>query len=433
MANMSNLIFISHANPEDNQVASWFATQLTLAGYNVWCDVHNLGGGDEAFWLTIQEKIKSDAAKVIYILSNASCDLRKHRGLQKELTAADNRAKNDPNFIIPLRVQKLEAEIPIYIEGSIYINADNWADGFNELLERLEKAQIAKQSVELEDVYKWWPELKAESLTLIDRPSKYISNLIKITTLPDELNFFSLERDGNIILGEHLKKFLPKHIAYIIHGDQFGTFAYSPDIASNLASDVELLPTHTFSTNLFLEGENALEIKADDAHRLVVQLLNKAMHRFLAAKGMQQLPQSPIQFLAPNLIPKNKIGRISLIGNMSVPKKRQGTWYKEPFLWHWGCTIACKSDPFWHYVVTPQIVFTKPYTTFDPQTLQYGERLILLKKLNWMNQTWINRLEAFNKWLFDNDSYLTIGRTIIEVEPELMSFELNKSYQVLLS
>jgi hypothetical protein len=37
-----SLLFISHANPEDNAAAAWFATQLALLGYDVWCDVKNM-------------------------------------------------------------------------------------------------------------------------------------------------------------------------------------------------------------------------------------------------------------------------------------------------------------------------------------------------------------------------------------------------------
>jgi len=33
------LLFISHANREDSAAASWFATQLTLSGYDLWCDL----------------------------------------------------------------------------------------------------------------------------------------------------------------------------------------------------------------------------------------------------------------------------------------------------------------------------------------------------------------------------------------------------------
>jgi hypothetical protein len=67
-------VFISHANPEDNPAASWFATQLTLLGYDVWCDLKSTHGGESDFWLKVQKTIENDAAKFVYILSNTSCD-----------------------------------------------------------------------------------------------------------------------------------------------------------------------------------------------------------------------------------------------------------------------------------------------------------------------------------------------------------------------
>ena len=66
-----NLIFISHANPEDNEFASWLGTRLTAAGYEVWADVLTLLGG-ETFWRDIGNTIKKEAAVVIVALSHAS-------------------------------------------------------------------------------------------------------------------------------------------------------------------------------------------------------------------------------------------------------------------------------------------------------------------------------------------------------------------------
>ena len=94
------LLFISHANPQDNAAASWFATQLTLLGYEVWCDLKNTAAGESSFWLKVQKKIENDAAKFIFILSNASRDFEKKPGVYKEVQAADN-TKRD-NFILPL-------------------------------------------------------------------------------------------------------------------------------------------------------------------------------------------------------------------------------------------------------------------------------------------------------------------------------------------
>ena len=50
------VLFISHANPQDNTFAAWLAAQLAIAGYEVWCDVTKLLGG-EAWWSDIDQAI----------------------------------------------------------------------------------------------------------------------------------------------------------------------------------------------------------------------------------------------------------------------------------------------------------------------------------------------------------------------------------------
>ena len=40
-------VFISHANPEDNDFASWLGSRLANAGYDVWTDVLSLVGGND--------------------------------------------------------------------------------------------------------------------------------------------------------------------------------------------------------------------------------------------------------------------------------------------------------------------------------------------------------------------------------------------------
>jgi len=50
---MKDIVFISHANPEDNDFAWWLAAQLMNAGYKVWCDLENLIGGED-FWCELE-------------------------------------------------------------------------------------------------------------------------------------------------------------------------------------------------------------------------------------------------------------------------------------------------------------------------------------------------------------------------------------------
>jgi hypothetical protein len=51
------MLFISHANPEDNEFSRWLALQLANEGYPVWCDLTKLLGGED-FWADIEQAIR---------------------------------------------------------------------------------------------------------------------------------------------------------------------------------------------------------------------------------------------------------------------------------------------------------------------------------------------------------------------------------------
>ena len=46
---MREMVFVSHANPEDNEFARWLALRLAGEGFPVWCDLTELLGGED-FW-----------------------------------------------------------------------------------------------------------------------------------------------------------------------------------------------------------------------------------------------------------------------------------------------------------------------------------------------------------------------------------------------
>ena len=82
---MKDTIFISHATPTDNIFATWLATKLELCGYKVWVDLNDLAPSVD-FWNTIDQTIRNDAVKFIFVMSNASIDPNRD-GVQKELAA----------------------------------------------------------------------------------------------------------------------------------------------------------------------------------------------------------------------------------------------------------------------------------------------------------------------------------------------------------
>lgn len=58
-----DVVFISHATPQDNDFVKWLGARLIGLGYNVWADVFELKGGTP-FWRSIEEAIRGRATKV---------------------------------------------------------------------------------------------------------------------------------------------------------------------------------------------------------------------------------------------------------------------------------------------------------------------------------------------------------------------------------
>lgn len=93
---MRNIVFISHANPEDNGFSLWLSMQLMRHGYDVWCDLIKLPGG-ETFWHEIEQTIRHKSAKFLYVLSKTS---NQKRGPLDELQVALNPAHGTGGVVI---------------------------------------------------------------------------------------------------------------------------------------------------------------------------------------------------------------------------------------------------------------------------------------------------------------------------------------------
>lgn len=100
-----DMLFVSHANPEDNAFARWLTLGLAADGYPVWCDVTKFLGGED-FWKNAETAIRNRTCKFLYVLSKAS---NTKDGPRNELQVAVNvaKAKTLHDFIIPVHIDDL--------------------------------------------------------------------------------------------------------------------------------------------------------------------------------------------------------------------------------------------------------------------------------------------------------------------------------------
>lgn len=156
-----HLVFISHANPEDNQFVRWLGMQLTRHGYQVWSDITKLIGG-ETWWNDIEEAIRNNTAKMLFVLSTAG---NSKPGTRKELHLALNveRQHQLRDFVIPIIVDQELAvsDINIQISNRNAIPfVDGWAGGLARVLQKLDDDDVPRdgEAFAPATVTKWWRE-----------------------------------------------------------------------------------------------------------------------------------------------------------------------------------------------------------------------------------------------------------------------------------
>ena len=133
------ILFVSHATPEDNDFAKWLASQLAIAGYEAWCDVTELLGG-ERFWNNIEEVIDTATFRFLFVSTLHS---NKKPGSLRELKLAQEAQSKHrlKDFIVPLKIDAFPfSSMQDSIQDLNMVRFDEtWAGGLCQLLALLER------------------------------------------------------------------------------------------------------------------------------------------------------------------------------------------------------------------------------------------------------------------------------------------------------
>lgn len=181
-----HIVFISHANPQDNDVALWLASRLAAVGYDVWSDETRLIGG-EFFWDSIEEVIRNKAASVIVLLSKEG---HEKSGVLDEVNIAimTERSLGRDRFVIPIRLDDLSfSEIRANLARKNVIDANGrLAHAFRELLQVLEETNVTKRQADNVGALSNWYSDRSSTNAAIDQSNwdVLIENAIKIVEWP---------------------------------------------------------------------------------------------------------------------------------------------------------------------------------------------------------------------------------------------------------
>jgi len=215
------LVFLSHANPEDNVFATWLGARLASAGYVVWSDVTKLIGG-EYFWKDIEEAIRTYSAKVISVVSRTS--IRKD-GFLNELSVALSveSGKKLSDFVIPIRLDDLPfGDVPAQIHRKNVIDfTTGWQAGLARVIKKLEQDAVPKSlNGESEQLTAWSKHFLEIDARFVKREEAVMTNWLPVTYLPAIAHVLRIDatRQGNrtidtdgswpfAALGEHIVSF----------------------------------------------------------------------------------------------------------------------------------------------------------------------------------------------------------------------------------
>ena len=287
MSNRSS-IFISHGNPEDNDVAGWLAARLVGAGYRVWIDLwHDKG---HPTWEEIEEEIRDRSKRVVALVSKPGV---KKSGFKDEINAASGvtRELKEPGFIIPIRLDDIafRTEVPIQLARLNFIdgNGSGWDRILAELLEQLKKDNVDRLVADSTILYETWLARRKASTEFVSKnPERILSNWFRIKSLPKKIYFYSsdLLRSSWETAAQALK--FPKRF----EGGVLCTFAPIQDVRFGLPLGVKVKRLEEIETKVFLFGCAASPIFANrsDAMRVMVDLMRQGFASLAAHRGLVQ-------------------------------------------------------------------------------------------------------------------------------------------------
>lgn len=436
---MRDMIFISHANPEDNDFTLWLALQVAKAGFPVWCDLTKLLGGED-FWKDIEQAIRERTTKFVYVLSKTSND---KDGPLQELQVAVNvaRDKQLPDFVIPTLVDELaprDFNIQLSRLNAISFNK-GWASGLKDLLAKLDRDGVARSpNFSAVTVATWWREHFGATQGVTAEGEQYLSNWFPIHVRPSLLYVHSLSRTqiGKIEIQSDLPFPGFQYERFLL------SFAPPKDFSGRLGDSLIIADSNSYSIDGLLSGEETTGFcKTKEMRGFISRLLGLSWEKFIRDRGLSyylmangakciypttaQLSDGGVSFQGTS---GKKTSR-NLIGYKTIKATASEDEYKR--LWHFGLSASPLVHPALAFAMKAHVVFSKDGSVvLDNKRLLHRARRSQCK--DWWNDDWRDRMLAAMAWLSAGASEIAIAvgsDSFVTIATEPIGFTSPVSYQ----
>jgi len=388
-----DILFISHATPEDNHFVSWLGAKLAAMGYDVWADVLRLRGGDD--WAgKLETALRKHAIKMLLVCTPNG--LAKD-GVRREIEIGAQVAKQlqDAEFIVPLRLEAYEA--PFRVALAQYIDFKRgWAHGLAELTDLLKEKDVPCGRPGPMDA--WLASHAVGAARVLDKPEPLLSNWLEVAKLPTYVRY--CEPPGGFPTDVFLRREVHSWAA-VPHKAGIITFA-RPDEDGNLAPQIPAKLMAEVDTDTFLEeGWPDKGIDAYQARRMYSDLGTQAFDKLAVARGLQGFTSSSGR---TSWWPDIKTAPLTKIrfdwGFRRGLRQIIGQSKKRNVHWHYALSGDFRSSPIRHLRLAARLIFSE--NGLDAVT-EVRRAHVLRRSFakGWRNARWRDMLCAYLWWLTD--------------------------------
>lgn len=407
IAEERRLIFISHANPEDNAFTVWLGAQLSNAGYEVWSDVTKLIGGEE-FWDSIEDAIRLHARKVVVVLSRVS---QQKKSVLDEINCAvlAERTQGLEGYVVPVRLDDLPfSEVRANLARKNVIDfSSNWADGLAKLLKVFERDGVSRITNGVKETADWYGKRLGAKAQVQSQEEVLTSNWLPIISLPQDI----LIHDTNLFAQQVDALESSIGYPYFRYHRLFGGFAEASAVQVNMPPEVKISERYRIPMDRFLKGyvSETPGLSGRDASNLTVSLIKQAWDT--AAKRRGLLPYVTASRATAWYLPKGLAPNDTVVFKDFEGKSRRKLLVGR----------SDKRQVNWHFAVYPRPVLgatprleAKLHVVFsaDGRTLiDSKEKMHALRRgfcKSWWNDRWRDLLLAYFHWFSDGDTKIEL-------------------------
>jgi len=388
---MRDMLFISHASPEDDEFTRWLALRLAAEGFPVWCDLTQLLGGED-FWTDIEDAIRRRTTKFLYVLSKHS---NRKAGPLGELEVARKvqRAESLGDFVVPLGVDDLQpTDFNIGLTRLTAIPFQSgWHDGLTQLLSKLERDGLGRRpAFSPPAVASWWRERANAQHSILQTPEMIATNLYQVR--PATLYFHKL------VLALQDAPIEEASIPYPTErfGDHLVSFAPASDLVGRLGTGVRIVDSVGITVGSTSADRQRHAWSYRDERATLTKLLNRAWQAMLSARGLptyQFSTGAPALYFKVGMMEKDTVhfrrpdgsaGHRQMIGYRTMRRANGDQWIR---YWHFAVGARPTTTPAWGFIMKPHVLFSE-----DGNILWDSiDRLASARRSqckNWWNNDW---------------------------------------------